>query len=473
MALRRNIRRKDGHWARWPVTLAVMALLVAACGSGEAEVTTTAVQTQTTTTDTQPSATGDSSEPETVTTEPSNSFAGEEITVFAHTGHDAYLPHIIEAFEAETGATVNFVSADYGGFDALYATIATSQDPEYDVLYGNAFIAPKFEASGLYEDLYPLVDPAIVEGMVPVALEASTWNGKLQWLAMDSPLSILLYNTEHYEAAGLDPDDPPETWEEFVSYSEALRDNGPAAYPTFFTASWGTYITLINSTESSALSEDRRTILADTPESIEVLTAINDMFESGIADPAGYATDVSIDAGAGFTQEEYSHYFGFSTHYGRSQNPETSLVVDKVRTALIPGMELRSGSIAGNEGFGINSASENKELALAFVEFTHSPDMQRYIALEWGRGPGQESIREELAADPGLAEEQPAIATVLEQAQYPADRYGSPVYFDLENLYTEEINRMVTGQQSVEETAANLQRRGQELLDTFWASADN
>ena len=61
-------------------------------------------------------------------------------------------------------------------------------------------------------------------------------------------------------------------------------------------------------------------------------------------------------------------------------------------------------------------------------------------------------------------------ATLLEQAEYPANRYGSPFYFDLELVYTEEINRMVTGQQTVDDTAANLQTRGQDIVDAYWSA---
>jgi len=61
---------------------------------------------------------------------------------------------------------------------------------------------------------------------------------------------------------------------------------------------------------------------------------------------------------------------------------------------------------------------------------------------------------------------------VLEEAQYPAKRYGSPFYADLDKLFTEEILKLVKGDQSVADTAAALKEQGQKIVDDYWASAE-
>jgi hypothetical protein len=66
----------------------------------------------------------------------------------------------------------------------------------------------------------------------------------------------------------------------------------------------------------------------------------------------------------------------------------------------------------------------------------------------------------------------PQFATVLEQAEYPAKRYGSPFYADLDKLFTEEILKLAKGDATVDETAASLKEKGQKIVDDYWATAE-
>ena len=64
-------------------------------------------------------------------------------------------------------------------------------------------------------------------------------------------------------------------------------------------------------------------------------------------------------------------------------------------------------------------------VALAFAKFLHTDEMQKYVALEWGRGPGQKKFADDPSLlHPNLEEEHPHIAVLLEQVQQQVGQQG-------------------------------------------------
>jgi multiple sugar transport system substrate-binding protein len=53
-----------------------------------------------------------------------------------------------------------------------------------------------------------------------------TWDGKVWAFAQYSETHPIVFNKKFFEEAGLDPENPPATWEEFLSASAALKDAG-------------------------------------------------------------------------------------------------------------------------------------------------------------------------------------------------------------------------------------------------------
>ncbi len=85
----------------------------------------------------------------------------------------------------------------------------------------------------LMEDLTGKVSKSIVDSLVPAPVKAFTFLGKLYALPFDANMSIFMWNTDLYKAAGLDPAKPPQNWTEFMDYSKKLATGGKFA--TLFT----------------------------------------------------------------------------------------------------------------------------------------------------------------------------------------------------------------------------------------------
>ncbi|MDZ7714561.1 MAG: extracellular solute-binding protein [Rhodovibrio sp.] len=62
-------------------------------------------------------------------------------------------------------------------------------------------------------------------------------------MPFNSSSPVLWYNKDAFEAAGLDPNDPPETWSEVAEYSRQIMDNG---YECGFSIGWQSWVAIEN-----------------------------------------------------------------------------------------------------------------------------------------------------------------------------------------------------------------------------------
>jgi multiple sugar transport system substrate-binding protein len=311
----------------------------------------------------------------------------------------------------------------------------------------------------------------VLAGLNATPVKALSFLGTQYGIPFDSNMAIFMWNTELYEQAGLDPEKAPENWEQFAEYSMKLTQG--SNFGTLFTlgdanSSFFTFITIYNSTGGTLLNEDQTQINVDTPEGLMAMEAFyNGVVVDKWIDPAGLTINSSIEQGKVFRSGGIGHYFAFPNHYALAQDPEQSQVIGKVKTGIIPGLSLRSGSANGFEGYSINKFSSNKELGMAWLEFIVSPDVQKLVATSWGRPPALTTAFN----DPEVQEKAPQFAAVSEQVQYPAPRYGSPFYFDIGTAFNDHMNRLLNGEGTPKEACERIQADAQKVIDAYWAMA--
>jgi multiple sugar transport system substrate-binding protein len=400
----------------------------------------------------------------------SKPFAGKELTVFAGNHHDVQVRDLwIPLFEEETGAKVIYTSIGGGDADAKYAVFLASEDGSQDVLYCWETFTAKY-GRGLFEDLSGF-NPTVLAGLNATPVKALSFLGTQYGIPFDSNMAIFMWNTELYEQAGLDPEKAPENWQQFAEYSMKLTQGNN--FGTLFTlgdanSSFFTFIVIYNSTGGTLLNEDQTQISVDTPEGLMAMEAFyNGVVVDKWIDPAGLTINSSIEQGKVFRGGGIGHYFAFPNHYALAQDPEQSQVIGKVRTGVIPGLSLRSGSSNGFEGYSINKFSNNKELGMAWLEFVVSPEVQKLVATSWGRPPALSTV----FSDPEVQENAPQFAAVAEQVQYPAPRYGSPFYFDVGTAFNDHMNRLLRGEGTPKEACERIQADAQKAIDAYWAMA--
>jgi sn-glycerol 3-phosphate transport system substrate-binding protein len=124
----------------------------------------------------------------------------------------------------------------------------------------------------------------------PVATSYYTVDGALWPAAANLGGVLLYYNRDHFEAAGLDPDDPPDTLDEVRAAAEAIKDAGVADRPVVHElSSWKTEFWLtgagspiVDNSNGRGPGTTSSATLSDNPEALALFTWFDDMERDGL-----------------------------------------------------------------------------------------------------------------------------------------------------------------------------------------------
>ncbi|WP_077623313.1 ABC transporter substrate-binding protein [Sediminibacillus massiliensis] len=137
----------------------------------------------------------------------------------------------IAEYEESTGANIEAIYAPpSGGIDngKLLSAISGGNPPDLVVTDGDGYnLAYGLAAQGALEPIDEYLEEAgfeedsVLDGFRDLMKQP---DGKTYLLPQDSNVNMLYYNVEMFEAAGLDPDNPPTTIEELDAAAEALTE---------------------------------------------------------------------------------------------------------------------------------------------------------------------------------------------------------------------------------------------------------
>jgi ABC-type glycerol-3-phosphate transport system substrate-binding protein len=164
---------------------------------------------------------------------------------------------------------------------------------------------PRFVDMGVVEPLddYLAKDAGFKDGFYDYLLQMGTIDGVIYGLPQDIACNTLIYNKDMFAAAGL-PDTPPQSYEEFVEYAQALTDTekGVAGFGLGLANEAGNQARLMSMYWASGayiVGADEKTIGMDAPEGIAALQRIIDLstkYGVTTASPLelGYSTMLSM-----------------------------------------------------------------------------------------------------------------------------------------------------------------------------------
>jgi len=136
------------------------------------------------------------------------------------------------------------------------------------------------------EDIVPAQELAAhFDGMSPKGLQLGVLNGKTYGLAYTFSTPVLFYNADLFRAAGLDPDQPPQTWAEVKTAAMAIQENTEAAgiAAGIFGPSAGDWLFqgVLRSNDGHVLSEDRKALTFAEPAAVEAVAMLKALADSG------------------------------------------------------------------------------------------------------------------------------------------------------------------------------------------------
>jgi multiple sugar transport system substrate-binding protein len=326
---------------------------------------------------------------------------------------------LIKEFEAENpDIKVKHQTFPYDSFiQKIATTVPAGRGPDVVTLYYGWF--PTWITSGY---LQPLPEDKIsyeeIEQEFFPMVQSAKFGGKYYGIPTAVRTLALFWNKDLFKKAGLDPEKPPTTWDEFVEYAKATTEKdadgkmqfaGYSFRPIGQDHHWFREC-LLRQNNAPNISEDGKTVLWNsTPEGYEAWEWYVDLVRKhGIGDPAFYPDN---------------QFQSFEV--GRAAMViEGSFRVEKLKAAIEKGINAGVSVLPANKsqatfasywvhGITRKAKDEKLEAAIKFLKFLTGEKAMK----AWLERVGELPARKALIDDPAISED-PIIGPFVQQLPY-------------------------------------------------------
>lgn len=357
------------------------------------------------------------------------------------------------------------VTANIMPWDTLYqkvlTSVASSDGP--DIIAMSASRMPQFASQGLFMgvDDYYTDDSHDSKALNQAAIDASVFDGVNYGVPVNYTPMMLYYNKDLFTAAGLDPEKPPTTWDEFAAMVPKLTvDQDGDGKPDQYAIAMGDhetvpiYPSLLWGTGGGIVSDDGKTSTLADPASLKAL----DFWVSLVRDQKATQIGMSgADADKLFQTGKAAMEIvgpwmtsGFDEaglNYGLAKPPAGP--TDPAVLADVVSM-----------GLPANTSDEKKAAAYQFFAYWNSAEGQTTWADGSGFPPNRSDVADKVTSSP-----YPAIFGAQDVADdakllLPGIAQGGPI---LETVFTPALQRALNGEGSVQDifTAASADVQSQ------------
>ncbi|MDF1603246.1 extracellular solute-binding protein [Nocardioides sp. YIM 152315] len=283
------------------------------------------------------------------------------------------------------------------------------------------------------------------------------------------PSTVLYYRTDLAKAAGLDPDSPPTTWDELVSWAEALTDGktkGMTIASTQGDLAWSSWGLQLNACGDFPLRGDWSSADATDPCYADLIDLYTRLYQGGFMPET---PKVAYPDALPYGEGEVAMMANGSWAIGQLKNDFPDLV-DKTAVAPFPsidGDETKPTATLGGWTLTVDGKADDPEAAAAFIDYLVAGDPE--IMADFFKMSGlskytvRTSVDEVLANDP-KAKEDPFMQTISDQVV----PYGmpEPAYpIDISNAMATAIESVMKGSASAEDALATANDAMDEIIE--------
>lgn len=413
--------------------------------------------------------------------DPWRAYEGTELNVlgFNITYIDGLQP-LVSDFEERTGITVNF---DLYNEEVAHQNVRTelaSGSGTYDIVWVQANWSIPYAESGWLHPLSDLMEnenitfPEVLEqdDIMDSLLNLMRYDGELYGLPFFAATIMTYYRTDILEEHGIDPSQL-DTIEGFASAIREVHDpNGVAGVAmrgdpaesswhstVFLKGLGGTYVRDIKNQDyyptldtEPAIESTR--LYADLLSNYSISGAVNAKYDQVvIAMQQGNVAIAMEGAPLG----------------GRILDPEESTVRGDVGFRVVPGGPGGRHPAFTGHGFAINSASQNKEAAWLFMQWSNSFEVTKEIALNSNHiAVHRNSLweDEDFRDRWNLPGEGDFLATFQESLQLGDPDYRPRIngWSEVNSVYGNALQQVMVGQANAEEAMNNVQEEAVNIM---------
>lgn len=371
---------------------------------------------------------------------------------------------IVRNFEKETGIQVRYQLI---GFDVYYDKLVTAftagEGPDVTFADLGGWV-PTFASKGWLEPL----DGYLAKSSVTPHIWPNIWGTVeykgvrygLPWYTDDR---VLLYNTQMFKEAGLDPAKPPKTWPELISYAKKLTDPSKRTYGYGVSGKKSEVTTLgymifLLGNGASVLDPAYTKAAFNTPAGVEALETYTDLYTVHKVSPPGTLSYGEDDYRTMMAQGRVAMAIGgpWSFPLIELANPA---IKGNYSTAVHP-YGKAPASVLGGWASVISKSSKNKEASWKFIEYVTGYDVWR----EWlRRHGGPMPTRQDVAKDaPELQDARwEAVLGIFPKAGF---RPPIPEWPEVSDRIQTMVQNVLTGKMTPAEASTWAQREVDGIL---------
>ncbi len=368
-------------------------------------------------------------------------------------------------FEAETGIEVELINMAWENVAERVTADLTAGGGTYDVIeYDNAWVA-KFAKNDWLAPLDEYVSDEIKSGMLPGLIDKFSVDGSLYGIAWNNDTRFFMYNQQMLLDAGYD--NPPETWDEVVEVSKAVQANGiPYGYiDSYMQQQTGSNeITfMVYSFGGKFFDDAGNPVMASDPKTKAAYEfMVKAMNEDKISDPASLTSDYESVANVFCMGGTALFLQAWPGVYQMANDEESSVIIDQIAVGdSAPHADGEQPVVLTlPEAMAIPKTSQNKDAAWKYIEYMSSKDLDKRRAEAIGSLP----IWTELYSDPDLLAMYPYWENFGNQIEFATGLDNLLWYDEFSNLLTQETQKVLLGESTVDEGLQAIQSQCEELV---------
>jgi ABC-type glycerol-3-phosphate transport system substrate-binding protein len=319
---------------------------------------------------------------------------------------------LAKQYEQETGQKVSFetYAPSEAYRDKVRAAASGKLLPEIYSPLGDKRETASFINAGYIADLTEEMNKGWKDIFFPKPLSQNTYPEQNEWgvkagiygVPIDVNAIMIYYNKDLFKQAGLDPENPPKTWDEFIAAGKKLRAAGIQPFASGFGEGWLINV-FANSYQWNLLGKQgvldtiSGKIKYTDPRWVRIYGIFDDMRSAGMY-ASGIATMVNKDAERAFATGKaamaLNGSWGVNVYYNMDPKLNFGVMVPpKFADAKYPMM------ISGGEGssFNVNPTSPNKDKAIAFLKWMTDAKQQAYLAQETRNIPSNKDAAKDIS----------------------------------------------------------------------------
>ena len=288
----------------------------------------------------------------------------------------------------------------------------------------------------------PAFPPIDLDAFVPAVLEVyAKWEGDLYGLPWLGDAMIFPYNQTHFEAAGLDPDAPPVTWDEVHSFGMELTHDDQYGFALMGgrqIQAMCTYAAIFFGLANKGFYNASGEPQFASDEGFEAMEIMAVKLPE-ISPPAAISWDI-VQAAEAVTQGTCSMEIQWPGILP-GLIAEDSPVNGQMGFAAPPG-----GTPLGGHGIAVSNYSQNKDAAYLLCHYLVSPEIQRQYVSE-----GYAITLTDLFEDPEVQAINPYLKTMGDAMaiglSWPRTEETNEVF----DIMVKHINAAITGEEAPDE----------------------